>query len=471
MTTIGSSLWALCPELILVGGGILVLLADLGTRRSARACLTAGAVVALASLYAVWLTHPTTEMPFGGQMTLDVLTQTGRLIVLGCLVMTLLVSQPYLASVALPPAEYTALLLFAAAGLSGVAASRHWLVLFIFLEISAIAFASLLGSRSDQHVAREASLKYFVLSAFASAFLLYGIALLWYSTGSFALGVPQSWGNLDRLALCCITVGLAFKCALVPFHMWAPDVYAGGPTPVVGFMAAASKTVGFLVLVRVLLEGGAVAAPGARFALWAVAAISIVTGTMLALTQQDVKRMLAYSGIAHAGYVATAFVAGGPDATGAVVAYLLVYAVMTTGAFAVLTAAESAGLPPTLAGLTGFARRAPLAAGALAVFMMSLTGLPPTAGFFAKFLVFRGVLQEGYLWLVLLAVLMSVVSVGFYLRLLVPVFMQPLPKDAPAAEPLAPEGVLVAVVLAAVLLLAGILPNALLTFGGLVAGQ
>jgi len=470
MTTLGASLWAILPELILAGGAVLVLVSDLGSRRTSRGCLTWGAAVAVAALYAVWWTHPSTEMPFNGQMTLDVLTQAGRLLVLGCLVMTLLVSIPYLEAVALPPAEYTALLLFAAAGLSGVAASRHWLVLFIFLEISAVSFASLLGARRDQHVAREAAIKYFVLSAFASGFLLYGIALLWYSTGSFALGVPQNWGPLDRLALCFITAGLAFKCALVPFHMWAPDVYAGGPTPVVGFMAAGSKTVGFLVLVRVLLEGGAVAAPGARFALWAVAALSMVTGTLLALTQQDVKRMLAYSGIAHAGYVATAFVAGGPDATGAVVAYLLVYAVMTTGAFAVIATAEAAGVAPDLAGLTGFARRAPLAAGALAVFMISLTGLPPTAGFFVKFLVFRGVLQEGYLGLVLLAVTMSVVSVGFYLRLLVPVFMQGREGDAKPLH-LAPEGVLVPVALAAILLAAGLFPNALLTFGGLLAGQ
>ncbi len=469
------SLGAILPELVLAGGAMLLLAADLVRRRGDRGPIWWGVTVALVALGALARTPGAPDgLVFGGQLSADGLAAAARLLVLVLLLLTFLISLPFGASrPAGVVAEYVVLLLFAAAGLSGLAASRHWVVLFIFLEMASIAFATLLGARRDDRAAREAALKYFLLSAFSTAFLVYGLALLWRSGGSFVFGSPQGWGPSDRLALCLIGTGLAFKCALAPFHMWAPDVYEGGPTPVVGFMAAASKSVGFFVLARVVLEGGAGTLPGARAALAVIAALSMVTGTLLALPQRNLKRMLAYSGVAHAGYVATAFSVGGPEAMGPVLAYLLAYALMSFGAFAVIAAAEGAGLAPTVDGFRGLARRAPGLALMLAVFMVSLTGLPPTAGFFAKFLVFRLVLENGGIWLVLLAVAMSVVSVGFYLRLLVPVYMEGRTDahghEIPAPEPLAisPEGWVAILFLAILILGLGLHPQPLLAFGGL----
>ncbi len=463
------SLRGIAPELILVIGAVLLLMWDLFFRRTERFCLRWGIVAALAALYVIVVVSPVPGgSAFSGQLSLDGITLAARVLTLGMLILTLLISRPYLAAHSAPPAEYTCLLLFASAGLIGVAASKNWIVLFIFLETVAVSMATLLGSQRKVPAAREASLKYFILSAFASGFLLYGIALMFYATGTFAIGLPLRWGPVEQLALFLVLAGLAFKCALVPFHMWAPDVYQGGPTPVVAFLASASKAIGFLVLARVFLEGGAVTATFVKPALWVVAALSMVVGTVLALAQTNVKRMLAYSGIAHAGYILIAYVAAGPGALGAVLSYIMVYALMTFGAFTVLAVVESAGVPPDVKGLTGLGRRAPGLALALAVFMVSLTGLPPTAGFIAKFVVFQEVLQAGHLWLVLIAVAMSVVSVGFYLRLLVPVFMSGSEGELERLRP-APEGAMVAIFLAVALLVIGILPQTLLAFGSLLA--
>ena len=451
-----ASLGVFLPEAILAGGAVLLLVADAIRRVRERAAVAFGIAVTLAALCVTALS-PEFGPAFSGQLDLDGLALAARLIVMSVLVLVLLLSSPR----PRPAPESVSLLMFAAAGLSGVAASRHWLVLFVFLELSAISIATLLGGRRELGPAREASLKYFILSAFASAFLLYGIALLFYATGSFAVGWPEAWGPAERLAVFLILAGLAFKCSLVPFHMWAPDVYQGGPIPVAAFLAGASKAVGFLVLARVFLDG-ALVAPGARQALAAVSALSMVVGTVLALAQQDLKRMLAYSGIAHAGFIALALVAGTAAAQEALLVYLLVYALSSVAAFAVLSSAEEAGVEPTFAGFSGLGRRSPLLAVALATSMVSLTGLPPTAGFVAKFLVFREALAAGRLALVILAVVSSVVSVGFYLRLLVPVFMEGGQQDRPLRP--SPEALVVAVALAAAVLLLGVLPEGLISF-------
>jgi NADH-quinone oxidoreductase subunit N len=244
---------------------------------------------------------------------------------------------------------------------------------------------------------------------------------------------------------------------------------------VVAFLASASKVTGFFVLARVFLEGGAVEGSFVRPALWGVAALSMVVGTFFALTQHNIKRMLAYSGIAHAGYILMAFVSAGPQALSVVLTYVMIYAIMSVGAFSVLSTVEAAGGSPDRRGLTGLGRRSPALAFSLAVFMVSLTGIPPAAGFIAKFALFREVLASGQLALVLIAVTMSVVSVGFYLRLLVPVFMAGDGGAAPGAGigdsklRAAPEGVVVAVLLAAAILVLGVLPQLVLSFAGLIS--
>ncbi len=465
--TVGGSLHALAPELILAGGATLLLLLDLIKPATARTWLLFAVAVTIAALRSV--SGDADPLPFGGRLSLDGVAFGARVLVLAAAAAALLVSIPHVAARPQPTAEYPALILFAAAGLSGMAAARHWIVLFIFLEMASLSFAALLGARREDPKAREAALKYFLLGAFASAFLLYGIAWRFTTTGSLLIGAGGAWEASDALALALIGAGLAFKCALVPFHMWAPDVYQGGPAPVIGFMASASKAVGFLVLGRVLLGAGALAVPGAATTLAWIAGASIVTGTFLALVQRDVKRMLAYSGIAHAGYAALALLGGTPGGPAALLTYLAVYAVMTTGAFAALSALEAAGGTADLEGVTGLGKRAPGLALALAVCLVSLTGLPPTAGFIGKFAVFREALAAGWTKLVLLAVVMSVVSVGFYLRLLVPMYFEKTEDDAPRWT-LAPEGLLVAALLAVLLLAGGLLPARLLAFGALAGG-
>lgn len=463
MPGVTDSLAGMIPELILAGSGLLLLLADLPRRRGIDFCAGAGMLAAVLALAAAtgW---PGSGSVFHGQIRLDGLAHAGRILVMGTLLLTLLVSPAYVRAFPVGAAEYSALLLFAGAALCGVASSGNWLVLFIFLELAAICFAALLGGRRDARPAGEAALKYFILSAFASAFLLYGIAVNFLVTGSFSIAPPGNSGTGGFLALYLILAGLAFKCALVPFHMWAPDAYQGGPTPVVGFLASASKAAGFLVLARIFLAQGPV--KEATWVLWAGCALSMAVGTVLALTQRNTKRMLAYSGIAHAGYLATALVAGTPAAFEALLFYLPVYALMTFGAFAVLASLEAAGVNPDLTGLSGLGRRTPVGAAALAVFMVSLIGLPPSAGFLAKFILFREVFFSGHPWLVLLGLGLSVVSVGFYLRLLVPVFMEtPVSREDPVKLPAA--GLWAAALLAVAILILGLVPGPILDFAHL----
>lgn len=455
------ALGALLPELVLILAAMALLAVDLlrpvGARNAVRWGMAAS-VVALAGMFAA---AQAPDNALGGMFTLDGLALGGQLIVLGILVGTLLLSFPPLEKSPVSSAAHTALLMLSAAALMGVCAARHWVALLILLETSAVALTAVLALRRGDRGGAEAALKYFILSAFASSFIAFGAGLWYLSGGSFLMSGREVWSQADTAAVLLIFAGLAFKCALVPFHMWAPDVYEGGTTPVVAFIATASKTAGFTALARMLLMGGAVGAPGARESLWILAAASMVGGVVLALTQRNMRRMLAYSGISQAGFLLTAFLGGGDTGLGAVGFYIAVYAAMTFGTFAVVAALEEAGEPPETVSFAGFSRRAPLLAGAFAVFMFSLTGVPPTAGFMAKFLAFRGAVTGDYIPLVFLAVMASVVSVGFYVRLLVPVFMEGGSGKKPLRA--SPGATAIAVVLAIALLVTGVFPSLLIS--------
>jgi NADH-quinone oxidoreductase subunit N len=332
------------------------------------------------------------------------------------------------------------MLVFALLGMVLLAAASDLLVVFIALEILSLSLYVLAGE-TRRLAAQEAAMKYFLLGAFSSAFLLYGIALCYGATGTTnLLGIarasadPTSDGTLLLAGVGLLAVGFCFKVSAVPFHMWTPDVYQGSPTPVAAFMAAATKVAAFSVFLRVFSGalGGLVVSW--RPVISAVAAVTMLVGAALAVVQTDLKRMLAYSSISHAGYllIGVAAAATVPSAVSASMFYLLTYAFMVMGAFMVVQYVSRLGPPDddairersSLDDYRGLARGHPWAAGLLAVFMLSLTGIPPLSGFWAKYYVFLSGVQAGLTWLVVVAVISSVISAFFYLRVLVVAYLQ-----------------------------------------------
>jgi NADH-quinone oxidoreductase subunit N len=333
--------------------------------------------------------------------------------------------------------EYYGLLLFTISGMMLMAQAGDLIVVFLALELLSIPLYVLSGFASPQLRSQESAMKYFLLGAFASGFIVYGIALMFGATGTTLLsGVVEALrGGLssDPLALAgagLILVGLGFKIAAVPFHMWTPDVYEGAPSPVVGFMSVGAKAGGFAALLRVFIAAFPSMAPTwGPLAMW-VSALTMTWGNVAAIAQKNIKRMLAYSSIAHAGYILMALPAAAnpnvtADAVGSALFYLLAYAFTNLGAWGVVVALERReGRGLTIDDYAGLAKRRPGLAAAMLLFMLSLTGLPPTAGFVGKFYIFRAVLQANLVWLALVGVITSLVSAYYYLRIVIVMYMQ-----------------------------------------------
>jgi NADH-quinone oxidoreductase subunit N len=331
-----------------------------------------------------------------------------------------------------PSGEYYALMLFAIAGMILMAMASDLLVIFLALEVLSLAVYVLTGIPRDSPVATEAAFKYFLLGAFSSAFFLYGIAFTYGLTGSTRLDriasamptLAASPTPLHWVALGLLMVGFAFKVSAVPFHMWTPDAYEGAPSAVTGFMSAGVKTAAFAAFVRVF--PGALAPLKAEWigVLQAVAVVTMIGGTIVALVQTSIKRMLAYSSIAHGGYVLVALTSVGDAGKGAVLFYLLTYAVANLGAFGVVASIERLGRPVRdVKDFAGLSSDHPLLAALMTIFLLSLGGIPPLGGFVAKWYVFTAAIQAGYTWLAVVGVLTSVVAVYFYLRVVVMMYM------------------------------------------------
>jgi NADH-quinone oxidoreductase subunit N len=372
------------------------------------------------------------EPTLGGTYVLDgyAIFFTVLILVAGALVV--LMSMNYLDDTDIPAGEYYALLAFAIVGMLVMAAGRDLVVIFIGLEVMSISVYILAGAWRTQVRSNEAALKYFLMGAFATGFLLYGIALVYGATGSFRLDiVAERLGSVtDRrlllAGLAMLLVGFGFKVAAVPFHMWTPDAYEGAPTSVTAFMAVAVKSAAFAAFARVLLHTFGPLQPDWWVLMWVLAALTMTVGNVLALAQHNIKRMLAYSSIAHAGYILVALTAGGTAGGTAALFYLVAYAFMNIGAFGVVLALARRGhLNEEIDDLAGLGFRSPLLGTAMAVFMLSLTGIPPLAGFAGKFYVFSAAVSEGYVALAVIGVLNSVVSAGYYIRVLVTMFMTP----------------------------------------------
>jgi NADH-quinone oxidoreductase subunit N len=368
--------------------------------------------------------------------------------------------------------EYYPLILFAATGMTLLASSADLIMVFISIEILSLSLYILTGFARRDLNAQEAAFKYFLLGAFSSALLLYGVAIAYGVAGTTniaavgsALAALDAPGSLVLAAMGLLVVGLGFKTAIVPFHMWTPDVYQGAPTPVTGFMAAATKAAAFAAFVRIFVGALAPLQWSWLPVLWVLAILTMLVGAVLAVVQQDLKRMLGYSAVAHAGYVLLGLTAVSRDGVSATLLYLLIYAVMSLGSFGVLSLLERRTRKAmALVDLQGLGRRYPVPAGMLGLFLLSLAGIPGTAGFVAKLAVFRAAVEAGQIVLVVVAVLSSVIAAFFYIRVIVTMFMEDEPEDAETQPALVTTTGLSAglALSAALVVVLGIVPGALI---------
>jgi NADH-quinone oxidoreductase subunit N len=383
-------------------------------------------------------------LAFGGMFVVDDFTLFFQWLFLVITAISALISMRFNERESINRGEYYALLLFACSGMLLMAASADLILTFLGIEILSIATYVLAGFKRNDVRSNESSLKYFLLGSFATAFLLYGIALIYGGSGSTNYrsiqAVAQLQGSVQVTTLIgmgLLLVGFGFKVATVPFHAWAPDVYEGAPTPVTAFMTVGPKAAGFAALVRVLVEALPSLQPHWSGLLWVSAVLTMTVGNVVAILQTNVKRMLAYSAIAHAGYILIGIVAHNKAGLGAVLFYLVVYTVMNAGAFCiVLSLSRKGDLRVNLDDYTGLGRKAPLAAASLSIFLISLAGFPLTGGFMGKFYLFSAAIQQGYIGLAIIAVLNSLVSVFYYFRLMVVMYMKEAYEAQPQPDPI-----------------------------------
>jgi NADH-quinone oxidoreductase subunit N len=454
------------PEIVLVGVAILIMLLGAAGRpgHGVLGLLSfAGLLAAAAMALRLWGWPVDDPTVLGDMVATDRFAVFLRLVILGAAAVALLLSSHYLPRTGEGEAEYYALLLFATAGMTLLVSSADLILVFLSLEILSLSLYVMAGYMTRRLEAQEAGMKYFLLGAFASAFFLYGIAMAYGATGTTNLaGIAEALSGAESLGLglgaaALLMVGLAFKVSAVPFHMWTPDVYQGAPTPVTAFMSAGTKVAGFGALLRVLSTGLGPLSWELTPALWTLAAVTMVVGSVLAIAQTDIKRMLAYSSISHAGFVLVGVVAANQEGISGALFYLAAYAAMVVGAFGVVLLVSRRGEEHTdLRSYAGLARRSPLLAGLLALFLLSLAGLPPTAGFVAKVLVFRAGILAGHWALVLVGVVATVVAAFFYIRVIVFAYMQE-PERAERIPTPALPGLAVGVP-AVLTLLLGVLP-------------
>jgi NADH-quinone oxidoreductase subunit N len=441
MTTPGGITLGLLPEIILSGWALVVLLVVSwrhGTAEDSRLAgwlSFAGVLLSGAGLAGLWV-NDVGPLGLAQMMALDPFRYAAAAIALVCAGATILISLGYMERELLLAPEYYPLILLATAGMMFLGGAEDLIVLFLGLEVMSVAVYVLAGYNRTSASSAEAALKYFLIGAFASGFLLYGIALVYGATGTTNLSLigAQLAGSplslMAALGLGLLLIGFAFKVAAVPFHMWAPDVYDGSPTPVTGFMATGVKAAAFAALVRVLLE----AFPSAQ-SLWqpviaGLAIASMVVGNLIALAQPSLKRMLAYSSIAHAGYLLVAVWPGTRLAAGAVLLYLAAYGLTTLASFGFLASLGRGGeREVTYDQIAGLAGRRPWVALGLSVCMLSLLGFPGTFGFIGKWYILSAVVAQGQIILPVILVVTSVISAGYYLPVIMSMYMRSAPDE------------------------------------------
>lgn len=449
MTIPEVNLGGILPALVLCLAGLVVMLLGLFVRKGV---IPAAAIISLAGvLIAAAANSPIRtmdEQAFAGLINLDAYTWFFNLLILISAGVTILTSVRYLTDDGLDIDEYFVLLLFASAGMMFMGSANHLLTIFIGLETLSISIYVLAGILPDSRKSKEAALKYLLLGAFSSAIFLYGAALLYGSAGSLSLPELAKYfkavqiNGMAYVGMGMLLVGFSFKVAAVPFHMWTPDVYDGAPSPLTGFMSVGVKAAAFAAFVRVFFQSMLPIQVNWTEILWVLAALTMILGNLAALVQDNIKRMLAYSSIAHAGYILIGMVAGKEAGPAAILYYLLAYTFTNLGAFGVVALVGRKGEANVmLDDYRGLAKSNPLLALAMSIFLFSLAGIPPTAGFVGKFTIFSAAINAGYIWLVVIGVLTSAASVFYYFRVVMKMYME-VPDSQPETLQFSPAMIL-----------------------------
>lgn len=471
------------PELVLTAFGIAVMLVDPllkpgDSRKNLGYLSLLGTLCAIAAAFyqMAWLGGSSSASGWFGMVRVDSFSIFFHVLIPAISAVCILASLEYLETQNIRSGEYYGLILFGTVGMVLMSAAVELVLIFIALEISSISTYILAGFRRRTASSIESALKYFLLGSFATAFFLYGVALIFGLTGTTNIIDIQKAlagttpGLLAFIATALMIVGLGFKVASAPFHIWTPDVYEGAPAPVVALMSTGPKAAAFAVLLRVLF-----AASGTDWfwLIWVLAALSMTLGNFGALVQNNVKRLLAYSSIAHAGYLLVAFAAG-PDGIPAAIFYTAAYATMNVGAFTVVSHFASTGERYlTVDDYAGLGKRSPLLAATLTIFLLSLIGIPPTVGFFGKYYVFNAALHSNVhstalVWLTVIGLVNSAVASYYYLRLIVVMYMrEPAVQQAPASASIATRLALVIAAIATIYL--GVVPGRVLDYANVAA--
>jgi len=429
------NIMSILPILVLAGFGMIVLLADiLSSRKFGEKSYLA--YISLAGIILAALTSRsfagTTLFSFSGSFTVDNFSIFFQFLFLLCTGLTILISQNYINRENINFGEYYTLLLFSTIGMILIASGADLLNIFIGLEIMSVSIYILAGFKRTRLNSNEASLKYFLIGAFATGFLLYGIALIYGATGTINLRhiagfIASKGGVMDPLLLAgmgLIIAGLGFKIASVPFHAWAPDVYEGAPTAVTAFMSVGPKAAGFAAFLRIFFTAFGNVQQDWQYVFWVLAVLTMTTGNIIALSQTNIKRMLAYSSIAHAGYILIAIVSANNLSVSSTMFYILAYIFMNIGAFAILIVlSQKEDRFLKINDFAGLAFKHPRLAIAMTIFMLSMAGIPPTAGFVGKFYIFSSAIKSGFVWLAIIGVINSIIAVFYYLRVTVIMYM------------------------------------------------
>ncbi len=466
------NLQAIMPSLVLSAFGMILLMISVFSKRGRTthvAWLSVAALVITGMITLAGWNHP--QSGFAGSVLLDNFATFFSMICIVAATLTILMSDDYLKREDFPVGEYYPLILFTTAGAMWMASGTDLMTIFLGLEVLSVSLYVLAGFFRDKLSSNEAGLKYFFLGAFSTGFLLYGVALLYGVTGTtkiqgiaaYVQANPDAATNTMFIAGgLLLLVGFLFKVAVAPFHMWTPDVYQGAPTPITAFMSAGPKAAAFAAFIRVTIVGLEGMQGELTSLFWLLAVLTMTMGNFIALSQKDIKRMLAYSSIAHAGYALVGLVAWNTVGLSAIMYYMLVYTFMNIGAFAVLVLIGKKGEDNlTLDGIAGLGYKKPFLGVALCIFLFSLMGLPPTAGFTGKFYIFAGAIKAGYVWLAVLGMLNSAVSLYYYLRIIVQMYFKDPTEDFAWVSLNLPTMVSIIISIVGVLYL-GIMPGSLM---------
>jgi NADH-quinone oxidoreductase subunit N len=440
MNSFFTSLMPAFPEIFVFSMACVILLADAFLEQKQRFVSCGLALITMVGAALLTLEgFGTGGVVFNGMFVGDALSDTLKLAIYLLVFFVLIYSRDYMHSRDMYKGEYFVLALFAVTGMMVMASAAHFLTLYLGLELLSLSLYAMVAFRRDSARATEAAMKYFVLGALASGMLLYGMSMLYGATGSLeisvvrkAIGAMSPDNMILIFGLVFVIVGLAFKLGAAPFHMWAPDVYDGAPTAVTAFLASAPKLAAFAMLMRLLVGGLENLAPHWQQMLAIMAVLSLATGNIIAIAQTNIKRMLAYSTIAHMGFFLLGMLAAGPNGYASAMFYMLIYAVMSLGAFGMILLLARQGFEADhLDDLKGLNQRSPWFAFLMLLLMFSMAGVPPTVGFYAKLLVLQAVIDAGFLWLAAVAVLFSVIGAFYYLRVVKLMYFDKPADNAP----------------------------------------